>query len=111
VDVLGEDYNTAIHVRSAPERAERAVNERPDRSALVRQFNEGAGATYFDYLLTPEALLGLKQYLLESTIWHDFSHIDGFVASYLEDGLACPLILQIADEIRRAFPDLLGEHP
>ena len=53
----------------------------------------------------------MRRFLLESTIWHDFSHIDGFVASYLEDGLACPLILQIADELRRAFPDILGEHP
>ncbi len=49
--------------------------------------------------------------MLESTIWHDFSHIGGFVASYLEDGLACPLILQIADEIRSSFRDVLGEHP
>src|SRR5262249_33876433 len=48
---------------------------------------------------------------LESTIWHDFSHIDGFVASYLEDGLACPLLLQVADELRHAFPDILGAHP
>ncbi len=49
--------------------------------------------------------------MLESTIWHDFSHIGGFVASYLEDGLACPLLLQIADEIRGAFPELLEKHP
>ncbi len=53
----------------------------------------------------------LKAFLLESTIWHDFSHIGGFVASYLEDGLACPLILQIADEIRGAFAALLAGHP
>ena len=46
------------------------------------------------------ALDSLRRFLLESTIWHDFSHIDGFVASYLEDGLACPLLLQIADELR-----------
>jgi hypothetical protein len=53
----------------------------------------------------------LKRHLLESTIWHDFSHIGGFVASYLEDGLACPLLLQITDEIRGAYPDLLKAHP
>ena len=47
----------------------------------------------------------------ESTIWHDFTHIDGFVASYLEDGLACPLLLQIADELRATFPGILGPHP
>ena len=65
----------------------------------------------FDNLLTPAALTGLQRYLLESTIWHDFGYIDRFVASYLEDGLACPLLLQIADELRGEFPELLADHP
>ena len=110
IDVLGDDYNTPIHLRAAPEVAGRAVNERADRAALTAQFEE-QGAISVDDLLTPQALDSLRRFLLESTIWHDFSHIDGFVASYLEDGLACPLLLQIADELRRAFPDILGEHP
>jgi tetratricopeptide repeat protein len=110
LDELGEGYNTPIHLRPAPEVAERAVNERADRAALAAQF-EAEGAIAVDDLLTPPALHALRRFLLESTIWHDFSHIDGFVASYLEDGLACPLLLQIADELRRAFPEILGEHP
>jgi len=110
--MLGEDYNTAINVRAAPELADGAVSIRPDREELVRRFREGpAGVVYFDDLLTPQALASLKRYLLESTIWHDFSHIGGFVASYLEDGLACPLLLQIAGELRATFPELLGPHP
>jgi hypothetical protein len=112
LEMLGEDYNTAINICGAPELAVPAVGNRTDRDALVRRFRAPpSGAVWFDNLLTPPALLGLKRYLLESTIWHDFSHIGGFVASYLEDGLACPLLLQIADEIRGAFPELLEEHP
>jgi tetratricopeptide (TPR) repeat protein len=111
LDTLGDDYNTGINIFAAPETS-RALSERPDRAALTRQFNEGrTGLVYFDDLLTPEALLRLRRYVLESTVWHDFRHIGGFVASYLEDGLACPLLLQIADELRRAFPEVLGEHP
>jgi len=110
IDVLGEDYNTPIHLRAAPEVAGRAVNERADRAALTAQFEE-QGAIPVDDLLAPPALGSLRRFLLESTIWHDFSHIDGFVASYLEDGLASPLLLQVADELRGAFPDILGEHP
>jgi tetratricopeptide (TPR) repeat protein len=109
---LGEDYNTAIHISAAPEIAGRAVSERPDRDAIMGRYREHrTGAAAFDDLLTPPALAGLKRYLLESTVWHDFNHIGGFVASYLEDGLACPLLLQIADEIRRTFPELLEKHP
>jgi hypothetical protein len=110
LDRLGDDYNTAISICGAAELAGPAVSARPDRNALTRRFRE-ARALWFDNLLTPPALAGLRRYLLESTIWHDFSHIGGFVASYLEDGLACPLLLQIVDETRRAFPELLGAHP
>src|SRR6185312_10850846 len=109
VDALGDGYNTAIHLREAPEIAGGAVNERADQAALTAQF-AAQGAIVVDDLLTPPALDSLRRFLLESTIWHDFSHIEGFVASYLEDGLACPLVLQIADELRRAFPDILGRH-
>jgi len=109
---LGDDYNCPINLRAAPEVSGRAVSERADLDALVRGFRAGkSGAVYCDNLLTPEALARLRAFLLESTIWHDFSHIGGFVASYLEDGLACPLILQIADEIRGTFAELLRDHP
>src|SRR4051812_36251919 len=110
IELLGENYNSPIHLRAAPEVAGHAVNERLDRAALTVQFKE-QGAIPVDDLLTRQALDSLWRFLLESTIWHDFSHIDGFVASYLEDGLACPLLLQIADELRHSFPDILGEHP
>ena len=109
---LGDNYNTAINVYGAPELGGRAVSEIPERDAVTRQFAEGeSGAVVLDDLLTPPALLGLRRYLLESTIWHDFGYIDRFVASYLEDGLACPLLLQIADELRKALPDLLANLP
>jgi tetratricopeptide (TPR) repeat protein len=108
--ILGDEYNTPIHLRAAPEVAGSAVSERPDRDALGAEFGS-QGAVVADDLLTPQALDSLLRFLLESTIWHDFSHIDGFVASYLEDGLACPLLLQIADDLRHAFPGILGAHP
>jgi tetratricopeptide (TPR) repeat protein len=112
LELLGEDYNTAIHIAAAPACAVSAVAARPDREAILSAFKAyDAGAVYFDDLLTPAALNGLKKYLLESTVWHDFSHIGGFVASYLEDGLASPLLLQIADELRGVFPEILEMRP
>ena len=39
--------------------------------------------------------------MLKSTIWNDFTHIDGFVATYLETGLASPLFLQIVTALRQ----------
>ena len=110
IDVLGEDFNTPIHLHAAPEVAGSAVNPRADLAALMSQF-DAQGAISVDDLLTPQALDSLRRYLLDSTIWHDFSHIGGFVASYLEDGLACPLLLQVVDDLRHALPHVLGIHP
>ncbi|MGH6670902.1 MAG: tetratricopeptide repeat protein [Xanthobacteraceae bacterium] len=109
IDVLGEDYNTPVHLHAAPEVAGGAVNERTDLPLLTACF-QADGAVSVDDLVTPQALISLQRFLLESTIWHDFSHVGGFLASYLEDGLACPLLLQIADELRRAYPEILGQH-
>jgi len=108
---LGQTYNTAIHLRDAPEMAEGAVARRPDRQRLVDAIAEGKSAVFVDDFLTPRAFTTLQRHLLESTIWHDFAHIGGFVASYLEDGLASPLLLQVADELRAALPELLAAHP
>lgn len=110
IEMIGEDYNTAINVAEAPEIKDGALNPALDRDAILRGF-EKAGFALFDEFLSPRAFASLRDYLLRSTIWHDFTHIDGFVAAYLEDGLACPLLLQIADELRTLFPKLLGQHP
>ena len=57
LELLGEDYNTAIHIHSAPEIADGAVSARPDRDALIARYREGpSGAITFDDLLTPRAL-------------------------------------------------------
>ena len=98
-------------MRGRAELPDCTVSARSDQDALTRPSRTTRRAWSISILLTPPALLALRRYLLENTIWHDFSHIGGFVASYLEDGLACPLLLQIADDIRNAFPALLGELP
>ena len=74
----------------------------------LNSFHLNNGVCIIDDLLTEGAFLGLRSYLLKSTIWRDFTHIDGFVATYLEDGLASPLLLQIIKELRNttAFSNL-----
>lgn len=112
LDRLGDGYNGPVHAIDAPETVGGAVNEALDGAAIEASYRANPpGVAWFDDLLTPKALALLRRYLLESTIWHDFTHIGGFVATYLEDGLACPLFLQIADEIRAALPGLLAARP
>ncbi len=107
---LGDDYNGPIHLRAAPEVADGALGHF-DGAELTSDYLSGPGIAWFDDLLSEPALECLRAFLTQSTIWHDFAHIDGFVASYVEDGLACPLLLQIADEVRSRFAELLGNRP
>ena len=112
LDPLGWDYNGSIHSVDAPTVSGGAVNANLNYNNVGDEYGSHTPLiSYFDDFLSPQALERLQRFLQQSTIWHDFEHIPGFVASYLEDGLACPLILQIAHEFRTALPEILSDHP
>ncbi len=69
------------------------------------------GMIYIDNFLSSEALAELNKYLLQSTIWFKYNYSGGYLGAMCADGLACPILLQIADDTRRAFPKLLDAHP
>jgi tetratricopeptide (TPR) repeat protein len=62
-----------------------------------------------DGFLTPPALEKLRHYCAGSTIWHR-NYEAGYIGATPEDGLACPLMAQIAEEIRTTFPQMIGTH-
>ena len=62
-----------------------------------------------DGFLTAPALEKLRRYCAGSTIWHR-NYDAGYIGATPEDGLACPLMAQIAEEIRTTFPQIIGEH-
>lgn len=100
--------NRPAHLADAPETAASSLGPSLDAAAVGRDFLGGVARV--DALLAPDALRSLRRFLLHGTIWFDFSHVRGFLAAYLEDGLACPLILQIAADLRRAFPEIFKHH-
>ena len=111
VELFGGSYNYPNFMADAAELPASTINNDVSTDEISKAFKVSTpGVAWFDNLLTPEALSRLSQYLLGSTIWFDSSHISGFLASYLEDGLACPLLLQISDNVREKFPDILGDH-
>ena len=63
-----------------------------------------------DNLLTPEALAGLRRFCLEAPIWRKY-YANGYLGAFPEHGFACPLLGQIAEELRGAFPDIFRAYP
>ncbi len=62
-----------------------------------------------DDLLGEEALEKLRRYCWGSTIWRE-THPEGYLTAMPEHGLACPLIAQIDEDMRAAYPGILGTH-
>jgi tetratricopeptide (TPR) repeat protein len=62
-----------------------------------------------DNLLTEEALEGLRRFCRISTMWRR-SYKNGYLGAMPEYGFACPLLAQIADELRTVFPGVVGDH-
>lgn len=89
-----------------------ALSESNDSTAVEADyFARTPGITWIDNLLSAEALAALRRYCLESTLWFDFNHPDGYLGAVFENGFTDPLLLQICDELKLKFPKIFGPHP
>ena len=57
-----------------------------------------------------KALKALRDYCLRSSIWFDFGKAGGYSGAYLQHGFGNQLLIQIANELRAAFPGILRPH-
>jgi Flp pilus assembly protein TadD len=110
-NLLGDTYNRPIHILEAPAVDESSLNDSLDVNKITEDYFEHEfGLTYFDDFLSLASLKSLRKFLLGSTIWYDFFHTGGYMGAYLKDGLASPLMLQIADDIRKKFPKIFKNY-
>jgi Tfp pilus assembly protein PilF len=89
----------------------RAVS--PDSSGgdiAARWNNSSPQLVVIDNVLTDEALDAIRRYCWRSTIWHK-AYPNGYLGSMPEDGFACPLLAQIADELRSTYPAVIDDNP
>ena len=87
-----------------------AINPANATLQLTRQWHDSRPQmVVIDNFLVPEALEKLRLYCAGSTIWRR-NYDAGYIGATPEDGLACPLMAQIAEEIRTTFPQIIGMH-
>jgi len=109
--LLGDTYNRPIHILEAPALDKSTIGDSLDVNKITEDyFEDEFGLTYIDDFLSPAALMSLQKFLLGSTIWFDFFHTGGYVGAYLSEGLASPLVLQIAEDLRKKFPKIFKNH-
>ena len=98
-----------FHIAPGPRLPQPAVN--PDRAGIAAQWRQREPQiVVIDDLLSQPALAALRRFCLESTIWRN-SFEEGYLGAFPEDGFACPLLTQIAEELQGAFPDIFASHP
>lgn len=108
---LGTTYNRMAYDSGRGQRRARALNTEVDWQDTVKRYRGNApGIACIDNLLQPEALEELYAYCMESTVWYDYRH-GGYVGAYADDGFGYPLLIQVAEELRTAMPELLADNP
>ena len=109
--LLADTYNRPVHILEAPALDHSAIGDTLDVNKITEDYFEHEfGLTYIDDFLSPAALMSLREFLLGSTIWFDFFHTGGYMGAYLSEGLASPLVLQIAEDLRKKFPKIFKNH-
>jgi len=107
---IAPSFNRLLYVRHTPRLDTPAVNPKLEVSAIeTRYFSTKPEAMFVDDLLTQQALDDIRTFCLESTIWkRDYQN--GYIGTFLANGFACPLLLQIAEELRTRFPKIFQHH-
>eukprot|EP00941_MAST-03F_sp_MAST-3F-sp1_P004801 g4801.t1 len=68
------------------------------------------GIVVADNVLSEKALTQMLTFLKDSTIWYHMLDHGNRLEARLDDGLASPLLAQIATDLRTALPHILGKH-
>ncbi len=104
-------YNRMVFRPPAESESGGAVSAQLDAPAIEADYRRNApGIIFVDGFLTAEALASLRRFCLESTVWFESRYANGYLGAFLDDGFCCPLLLQIADELRRTLPGIFGRH-
>ena len=108
---LAGTYNRLLYRHAGEPIDSGAVNPALDRETIERGYGDNApGYAWFDGLLTPAALAALRDFCLQSTVWFQCRYGDGYLGAFMDDGFCCPLLLQIADELRHSLPGIFKGH-
>ena len=107
---IGPSFNQILHYAKADALSDGTLNPTLNIPAIeARYFQNTPEAMYVDDLLNMKALRSLRQFCLESTIWkRDYNN--GYIGAFLANGFSCPLLLQIAEELRTRFPKIFPHH-
>jgi len=63
-----------------------------------------------DNFLTDAALVALRSFCLEATIWFDCKEYGGYLGAYLNEGFDSPVLFALARDLKERLPDIFHSH-
>jgi tetratricopeptide (TPR) repeat protein len=112
VAIIAPTYDRLIHRPAAAAVPGGALNPDLDVGRIEGAYlNDDRRIAHFDGLLNPEALSRLLTFARESTVWFHHRYGNGYLGAFFDDGFCCPLLVQIAQELRLALPRIFHRHP
>ena len=117
--LIGPEYNRLIYrpqippIRRALSAKWNVITAKQDSLSAERDYlNSALGITVIDNFLTEKALDALRKFCLESTVWFENRYAYGRLGAFFQKGFNCPLLIRIAEELKTAFPKVIGKkHP
>lgn len=107
---IGPWYARRYLRRDAPISPGRALHPALDLGAAERRYlADQPELVVVDDLLSGPTQAALQRFCMENSFWVR-SYGGGYLGSFMEDGFVCPLLAQVADEIRAGMPAALGPH-
>lgn len=105
----GPKANSALDLEGARVTGSAANPSARDRIATLWQTNSPEYVVV-DNFLNDEALDRIRRYCWGAPIWN-FANSAGYIRALPEHGFACPLLVQIDEEMRSVYPTILKQLP
>jgi tetratricopeptide (TPR) repeat protein len=110
---LGGTYLRIVRIEPGARLDGPVINPALDRAKIEAAYHgEGQEIALVDDILTAPAMAALRTFLSDSSVWHQwkFARDNGYLGARMADGFSCPLIVQIADDMRTALPGIFKHH-
>ena len=106
---LGPTFNNLIYYQPPDIIEKKIIND--NKKVVTINSKKKFKYMVIDDFLSKEVLDKLYSFCLTNSIWNEFDYKNGYIGSFIENGFNTPLLLQISEEIRLQYPEILKKFP
>ena len=106
---LGPTFNNLIYYQPPDIIEKKIIND--NKKIVAINLKKKFKYMVIDDFLNKEVLDKLYSFCLTNSIWNEFDYKNGYIGSFIENGFNTPLLLQISEEIRLQYPEILKKFP